>query len=390
LGLAGAFLVSAFERVRGAYRGIAILVLNTLLMLLLAEAAAQVFFLVTSGQATRFLSQFRPARTEPSTHPWFEDLMQEQATVRARYWPFVGWRAQPRPGPLMTIGSDGNRVVPGASCETGAYRVLVLGGSTVFGFGVPDWGTLPAYLQQALASRLQRPICVRNLGQLAWSSTQDAIALLRELQDGERPDLVIFYQGYNDVTTGGNDGVGLGTSGGVDYDGARAQDEVTEHTGRTALAEFLRGTGLGQVATGLRAWLEPAQPDPPSPLTPESVLRAYSVSVDAARGLADAAGAKTWFFWQPTILTRSGPVTPSEMQVLSNVGTAPSLRELVKQTYAEVEREAGNLGVVFLGHLFDTPTKASVYMDECHLWPEGNAAVAERIVMSIAADLPLP
>jgi hypothetical protein len=78
------------------------------------------------------------------------------------------------------------------------------------------------------------------------------------------------------------------------------------------------------------------------------------------------------------------------MQVLSNVGTAPSLRELVKQTYAEVEREAGNLGVVFLGHLFDTPTKASVYMDECHLWPEGNAAVAERIVMSIAADLPLP
>lgn len=382
--------MSAFQRLRSAHRAAAILLLNTLLLLLAGEGAARLFLLASGGAPARLIAKLRPEFARRDGHPWAEAVLREQAAVRGRYWPHVGWRSHPRPGPLMTIHADGNRVVPEASCGYGAYRVLVLGGSTVFGFGVPDWGTLPAYLQQALTRRLRRPVCVRNLGQLGWTPTQDVIALVRELQDGEVPDLVIFYEGYNEVTSGGRDGVGLGTPGWDDYEGALAQDEAATHAAGTGLVEFLRGSGLGQVAGQLRRRLTAPDPDPPSPVTPAMILRADRANLASARGVAQAFGVKTWFFWQPTILAKPGPLSPAERDVVSRLGTAPALRTLIARAYADVEREAGALGIVYLGHLFDAPRAAGAFMDDCHLWPEGNTRVAEHILAAVAADLPVP
>jgi hypothetical protein len=66
--------------------------------------------------------------------------------------------------------------------------------------GAPDWGTIPAYLQEELEERFNGAVCVVNYGEDGFASTQEVILLLIELQRGNVPDAVIFYDGVNDVT----------------------------------------------------------------------------------------------------------------------------------------------------------------------------------------------
>jgi len=124
------------------------------------------------------------------------------------YWPYVGWRAHPLTSQTLNVGEDGNRVTPGAACTGDAFDVFVFGGSVVFGYGIADAETILAVLQRRLAERLRRPVCVRNLGQFSWASTEETVALLRELQEGRVPDLATFLNGFNDVNLRGDDGIG--------------------------------------------------------------------------------------------------------------------------------------------------------------------------------------
>ena len=42
---------------------------------------------------------------------------------------------------------------------------------------------------------------IRNLAEIGYVSTQETVALVRELQAGYRPDVVLFYDGVNDTTS---------------------------------------------------------------------------------------------------------------------------------------------------------------------------------------------
>ena len=87
-----------------------------------------------------------------------------------------------------------------ASSPTGnAMKVLVLGESTTFGWGVPQGLDYPSLLQSELASRTGLPVEVINGGVPAYSSTQVAITLEELLRDGMAVDLVLICNLWNDV-----------------------------------------------------------------------------------------------------------------------------------------------------------------------------------------------
>lgn len=77
----------------------------------------------------------------------------------------------------------------------GERRVLVLGDSMVYGQGVADDETVPAQLERALG----RPgTTVINGGLRAYSTAQE-LALLQELGERIRPDLVVLCWFWNDL-----------------------------------------------------------------------------------------------------------------------------------------------------------------------------------------------
>ena len=81
--------------------------------------------------------------------------------------------------------------------QDGELRVVMVGGSTVFGYGVAWNESIPAYLETALEARLQRPVTVVNLG----FNNEGAYAFRPNLEDFAYLDydVAVLYEGYNDL-----------------------------------------------------------------------------------------------------------------------------------------------------------------------------------------------
>jgi hypothetical protein len=81
----------------------------------------------------------------------------------------------------------------------GSVRVLTAGGSTTFDVSAPDdASTWPVRLEGRLRARGGPPVQVWNAGFPGWTSLENVISLaIRDLD--LHPDLVILYQGINDL-----------------------------------------------------------------------------------------------------------------------------------------------------------------------------------------------
>ena len=81
--------------------------------------------------------------------------------------------------------------------QPGELRVAMVGGSTVFGYGVAWNESIPAYLETRLKERLSRPVRVINLG----FNNEGAYAFKPNLEDFAYLDydVIVLYEGYNDL-----------------------------------------------------------------------------------------------------------------------------------------------------------------------------------------------
>jgi hypothetical protein len=95
----------------------------------------------------------------------------------------------------------GYRGTPAGLKKPGELRVIVLGGSTAFGYGTHADEAFPAYLQQRLVERRRRagegPAVVVNLA----FNRQGAYSFRSTLEDYRYldADVTILYEGYNDL-----------------------------------------------------------------------------------------------------------------------------------------------------------------------------------------------
>lgn len=103
------------------------------------------------------------------------------------------WRAERSAG-LNRYGYRGPVVGRKAP---GELRVVMLGGSTVFGYGVAWDESISAQLEPRLQVRLGRPVKVVNLG----FNNEGAFAFLPNLEDFAYLDydVIVLYEGYNDL-----------------------------------------------------------------------------------------------------------------------------------------------------------------------------------------------
>lgn len=104
---------------------------------------------------------------------WGEQFIRDAREFKYQLEPqsHIGFKHKPFVSATLNVGHDSFRVVPGApraDTSPDAFEVMALGGSTMMGVGAPDDGTIPAFLSL-------------------------------ELKRGHVPDVVIFYDGINDV-----------------------------------------------------------------------------------------------------------------------------------------------------------------------------------------------
>ena len=98
-------------------------------------------------------------------------LLEETGNASYRYEPLTQTLLAPRVGKYVNVsehefrhGKHENAWPP--SDKT--LAVFVFGGSTTFGWGVADWETVPAFLEEKLRNRFRSNIAVYNFGKSSF------------------------------------------------------------------------------------------------------------------------------------------------------------------------------------------------------------------------------
>ena len=381
------FLAWAGGRTPELYSRAALMLLNTIVILAVVELGSAVLLSVIGPRQTP--RTVRVGQTEAAyglPESWVGAFEQEFPRARRHeYHPYLLWRMAPYRGTLIHIGSDGLRETPGAECGAGASVVDVFGGSTVWGFGVPDSATVPAYLQIALHQALRSPVCVRNFGQLGGNSTQDLIALVRELQAGRIPDAAVFLGGVNEVMTAFRAGE-AGAHARLDMFRQRFDGRTLGGPARHATVNWLANLNIRRLAVRILP-PKPREVDQllfreevegfVSDTLAESVVRVWLANYRTVEGMAREYDFAHAFFWQPNLLVGRKLLTEEERRIKEVERPIEGLFELVDRRLPSITGSDYH-GVHSLVDVF-ADDSARLYLDWHHLTPEGNRIVANAM-----------
>lgn len=315
---------------------------------------------------------------------------------------YVYWRRRPITTPYTNIDSRGLRHTWRENTQSQdapkrRHRIFVFGGSTVWGSGCRDDYTLPSHLSRLLTNA-GLVVEVVNFGETGYVVTQDLLTLLLQLREGNRPDLVIFYSGINDVCAALMD-----SRAGVPQNERlrRYEFNLLRDPGRLqreAVRATVQGLAVQRLATAIRQrvfgqakakHLLDAGPGMPASVDQlaHEVVRIYEGNVQLVLTLTKAYGFEALFYWQPAAFTKK-TLTPYENEVVT-ISSWNYYRDFLLKVYEAVNsaealtalKEFRNISAIF-----DQATDG-YYIDPFHLTEEGNAVVAQEIAKDVTRVL---
>ena len=326
------------------------------------------------------------ARVESAAYAgadWAEGYWHEfREAFRVRYRPYIGWQRRDFAGQHINIEGGVRRTWRAAESAAGDPRVFVLGGSTAWGTGARDDGTIPSWLAR-LSAGAGATLDVVNLGESGYQSWQETLGLAERCAAGDVPDVAVFYDGINDVFArvqrpeGARPHLNQGRAA-RRYDATR--DGHRPMAGLWAMYQhfsltmhLLRETGGsasggGDLAGGAAASLA------------DRAVVEYLANQRVVRALAREYGFEVLFVWQPTAYTRA---SPSAEEVGHAEAPGPLVGAMYRHATARLRDDGGTVDAS--GAL--DGLRGTVYSDWMHLNEDGNRAVAELILEHVTARL---
>jgi len=290
--------------------------------------------------------------------PWAEDLYREETQAADfLYDPVLGFRLPDVRGRYFNV-IDGFR--SSWSPPEPALTVWFFGGSTMFGIGQRDEHTIPSEIAR-LAEDDGLAVDPVNFGVPAYVTRQEAILFQHLLTRRPAPDLVVFYDGLNDL------GLQFQRAGQGDVDldrpsilGAETFEQVLVDAGVVAAAE---------------------SPDPPQGDRSDEVFRTtaehYRDGVEMATWAADANQIPIRFFWQPQALTKEPSL--ADTPLFDRLGIDPTTQP---STRARISAVADQVGVIDVSDALDEVT-VPVYLDAGHTNELGASVIARALYLHL-------
>lgn len=236
-----------------------------------------------------------------------EEYSREQAASYQTAWrPYVYWRRIPYQGKYINVDEAGIRRSWNAtpSQAPGQVRIFVFGGSTLWGTGARDEFTIPSLLSKKLSTRYARGVWVTNFGEAGYVNTQEIITLMLELRRGNRPDIAVFFDGYNDSASAlqnGVAGIPQNEPNRIAEFNSRSRLNLREgFVNRLALYRFSRWASRSILRPAVRAQRATASTEPLA----DATVSAYLHNVEILTALSRTFGFHVVFFWQPTLYTK--------------------------------------------------------------------------------------
>lgn len=282
-----------------------------------------------------------------------------------------GWQIRDVRSQYINVTDGERRTVLPDPALGDPIDVWFLGGSAAFGAGQRDQRTIPSELVQAAGSA-GIPIRVHNLAVPATVNWQTATLLLARLQWQEPPDLVVLYDGANDLAL--QDVLvqrGMGASD-------RPASLIDGDLDRLLREQTRDVEDLPAVVT--RA----ADESPDATEKGRLVSVRYLRGLDVIRQVCAMSNVAVAAFWQPELRTKD-PLTGTDLRTLDSVGADPDVADW--RTYsASARSRIAEAGVVDLTAVFDGQGSA-IYWDTVHTNELGARIVAESIFDHVRPEL---
>lgn len=248
------------------------------------------------------------------TQKEIDDLLNDFWMVPLTYDAFTQFKERPRHGPYVNVDPNGFRFSKNQAAwppDPKNFNIFLFGGSTTFGYGVPDDQTIASYLgENLLSAHLTKIPCVYNFGRSTYYSTQERILFEKLLAGGFVPDAAIFIDGLNDfyyklksdepVYTQELTEFFDANSGHSSYFLIQAVKRLPFFKAVMAIRKALGLTGAENKRDQARRehhWNDPAYYD--------SVIGRYATNKKLIEAVAASFNVKTVFVWQPVPYFRS-------------------------------------------------------------------------------------
>ena len=323
---------------------------------------------------------------------WLKEFVDEFCRSYHAHWTsYVYFRRDPFSGKHISIDSNGIRSTVQwglRTIESGhPTRIFLLGGSTMWGTGSRDSGTIPSALARLIGSDTGvGPAYVVNMGESGYVSTQSILSLELELRRGNIPDIVMLYDGVNDVFSAyQNSEPGL------------PQNEMYRATEFNLLKEGGRMRMLGlndlfnrTVTASVLESVRSAASNIPPPAPPhaehaEGILRLYRGNLEIMEALSKQYGFRYEAYWQPVVFSKKHLSRYEQLQS----DKQQHVRPLFWDVYRHVEQDSvllHNARFHNLSGIFDV-TGMPLYLDFCHITEAGNAIIAQKMYADIRGSL---
>jgi lysophospholipase L1-like esterase len=312
---------------------------------------------------------------------WLVTVARQTPELTVRWNPYTYWRRKPFSGTYVTVDRNGIRRTWNTP-NTNPINIYMFGGSTLFGVGARDDYTIPSYLSKMLAQVFAERVHVTNYGQNGYVNTQEMVDLFRELQAGNRPDVVIFYDGYNDAFSALQQHVaGLPQN---EFNRSAEFNILNPGRAHDFYLEVLKRSNVYKLMRGLRNRVVEEKPVPP--LSPEQetqlvsdVMRIYLTNTTMIESIGKTMGFTAMFYWQPSVYSRS------KATLYEQSWTQESEHRFFTETYAAAKHSSLAAKPSFhdISDVFDG-YEGTLYVDYAHTTERGNEIVARRIYQDVA------
>lgn len=373
---------------RRAYLTVAVVTFNALLVLVVTALVISGVYAILDarrppvrpirrGYTTEQLRQVYPELSERQ----MLDMLDESWGRPLAFEPFTQFTESPVRGRYVNVNAagfreNGARATPPWPPDDAAVNIFVFGGSTTFGYGLPDDQTIPAYLRDVLPGTP----AVYNFGRGNYFSSQERVLFTQLLVDGHAPDVAIFIDGLNEFLR--PDGVPSGSE--------RLARAYTVPSMRAQGADLLMRTSLWRFARAMQRRLsfnrEPSagqgrRPPRVEPDVLAGVTTRYLENKAIIEAIAAKRGISTVFVWQPVPNykyddTRYHLFKGSSYGQFAAVGAG----------YAQMERSASaqpDGSLLWLADIQEHRTEP-LYVDEVHYTAKFSRTLAEAIAAFMA------
>ena len=310
---------------------------------------------------------------------WAKEYFNDFNTLKNdNYKSYIGWRKKKYESKYINIDSSGIRITPQPELKDSIIKYVFLGGSTMWGTGAPDNGTIPAFFAE-IGNGLYD---VKNFGESGYRAFQSYIYLMLQFNKGLKTDWVITYDGVNEAVGYLQSNEPVST-----YAESRMREKLQKKDGlsKTVTDLTYKNFFLGPVLNTVNRIKNKRVVIPKEKIIlnekrTDEVARTLLDAWSAMNDLSEKNNAHFLAVLQPNVAVGSPNKSYLEFDEYQNlmIQTYGQLYDHVRKLLQE-DIKYYKLRNKVLDLTYSLDGEEKYYIDWCHVSPNGNKVIAEKI-----------